>query len=138
MPEPMSEEKLSEIEARLKAATPGPWVVKDEPISDEVILPVVAGPTKANGKRDKLALFPLLGDSDVMHHNAVFIACSPQDVSDLLGEVRRLQTAVAEEREACAWSDWANAMVGRYDYANGYRDGGKAIAAAIRERGRVP
>jgi len=62
--------------------TPGPWIVKmDEKLTDA---PKIAGPVKESGRRDVIALFPIMGDTDTCKDNAAFIvhACNSHD--DLL------------------------------------------------------
>ena len=96
--EPLSEERLREIEARLKAATPGPWMDRQDMVQ--------AGHIKGCGGRDGCApacllmvavLYPvgLLVDN---HADATFIAHCPDDTAALLAEVRRLQSILAGEQ----------------------------------------
>ena len=101
----MSPEELAEIEARLKAATPGPWrynkskcyrpgtngaqaVVTDQ----EAVFASADGPT--------IALTGNVDDPQSMA-DADFIAHAPTDIAALLAEVRRLTPAVKVAR----WGD---------------------------------
>jgi hypothetical protein len=92
----MNEQRLKEIEAREKAASPGPWIVKQ----DKLCGAFVAGPVKKNGKRDKISLPPITQDTPVKEANAIFIAHARQDVLELRTEVRRLRAAIEEFRKA--------------------------------------
>lgn len=83
----MDEAKLSEIEARAKAATEGPWSVGEEfrthvvdgAFAGDDRLPVASQPS--NG----------LGATAWDEANATFIAHAREDVPALVAEVRRLR-----------------------------------------------
>jgi len=95
---PLSDARLTEIRARLAAATPGPWhVFRDSIVAsawvnrgDDPICEVV---TDANDRS------PDQGDTD-----ARLIANAPTDLADLLAEVQRLR-AVDEAAAAIVAAD---------------------------------
>lgn len=83
---PMTQEQLNAIQERVDAATPGPWAVdSDDPAY--IIYPekggwdglVIAHVAEQDG-----ALLPV-------EHNGALIANAPQDLTDLLAEVKRLR-----------------------------------------------
>jgi hypothetical protein len=74
----LTEADLQAIEARLKAATPGPWLQNIYPIEDGGL--IVHLPS---GNRPKIAY--ISGDNEA---NAALIANAPQDLALLVGEVR--------------------------------------------------
>ncbi|WP_433233870.1 hypothetical protein [Actinomadura nitritigenes] len=84
MTEPMSDEQLAAIRARVEAATAGPWTVRD--------LYVIASGDMHIGD------FEWLADTNAewaeFKANAVFAAAARQDVPDLLAEVERLRTSM--------------------------------------------
>ncbi|EMN5132508.1 hypothetical protein RVV79_005679 [Burkholderia contaminans] len=79
----MNEEMLNEIEARCKAATPGPWVSyvegRDHESGSNFIM---TGPEGARGEDIELS-GATVEDQD-------FIAHARQDIPALLAEIRRL------------------------------------------------
>lgn len=86
----MDEAKLSEIEARARAATPGPWLVCAAEDAAEG-LPVAffgrgSGPKDVAVRSDG----PPRGTAD---DDAAFVAHAREDVPALVAEVRRLQKA---------------------------------------------
>ena len=79
----MNAERLNEIEARCKAATPGPWVSyvegRDHESGSNFIM---TGPEGARGEDIEL--------SGVTTEDQDFIAHARQDIPLLIAEVRRL------------------------------------------------
>lgn len=90
--EPMTQEQLGAIRERVEVATDGPWAVDSDDPSyiihserggwDGLVIAQVADQDGA--------LFPV-------EHNGALIAHAPQDLTDLLAEVRRLH-ALMETR----------------------------------------
>lgn len=74
----MTDEELDAIEARLNAATPGPWVASCENDHNIVCCPLGGW------------LCEMLGFGGNSERNATFIAHAPEDIKLLLAEVRRL------------------------------------------------
>lgn len=110
----MDSKRLTEIEARLKAATPGPWLHESFPSGTEYVHmrnasgkngAPVKGPDHSDqdghvGAHMNLYNVPafnaLTGETEEQlvrekFANAEFIAHSRKDVEDLLAEVRRLR-----------------------------------------------
>ena len=85
MTDPMTPERMAEIEARANAATPGPWEAWDRGIGFEV---------HVNGEELNSEFRETFRQAD-----AEFIAEARTDVPALLAEVRRLQAAVERVRE---------------------------------------
>ena len=82
---------IDEIEARLKAATPGPWLVAydaDHPMNGGMPFNFVV----ATIGNDTIA-------EDLCGDDARFIAHAPEDVAALIAEVRRLSAENARLRE---------------------------------------
>lgn len=83
---------IDEIEARLKAATPGPWLVAydaDHPMNGGMPFNFVV----ATIGNDTIA-------EDLCGYDARFIAHAPEDVAALIAEVRMLRAENARLREA--------------------------------------
>lgn len=85
--QPMTDDGLRAIEARLNVATPGQWDEKILDGDDEKVFFVVA---VTNG-----AETDVICNSDYARDNA-FIAHAPDDVRHLVSEVRRLRARVIE------------------------------------------
>ena len=85
MTDPMTPERLAEIEARAEAATEGPWEAWDRGIGFEV---------HVNGEGLNSEFRETFRQAD-----AEFIAAARTDVPALLAEVRRLQAAVERVRD---------------------------------------
>ena len=90
--EPMTQERLDAIRERVEVATDGPWAVDSDDPSYIIYSErggwdglVIAQVADQDG-----ALFPV-------EHNGALIANAPQDLTDLLAEVRRLH-ALMETR----------------------------------------
>lgn len=90
MSEPMSAERLDEIEEIVNAATPGPWGVfhaqKRQQLRDES-----PGFWVMEMAPDGAAFGLTFGDAEFSEEDADFIASARQDVPDLVAEVRRLR-----------------------------------------------
>lgn len=89
----ITEKRLTEIQARLEAATEGPWTVGDDD-PEYIVFPekggydglVIAKVVDQDG-----ALFPV-------EHNGQFIAHAPTDIADLLAEVEWLHDELTKTR----------------------------------------
>lgn len=89
----MTDAELAEIEARLEAATPGPWeahfagIYRDKPVVSH----------KANARGDRLGRFVLWeGDPEQANKDAAFIARARTDVPALVAEVKALRGLLAD------------------------------------------
>lgn len=81
----MTPEQLAQIEARVAAATPGPWIKQ---ITDDGYLRVTDNPDAVNG----ICGFGDMEETDASdHRNAGFIAHARADIEMLKEEVKRLQ-----------------------------------------------
>jgi hypothetical protein len=74
---------VGEIEARLSAATPGPW--------EEFW----RGHIHARDERGTVSICQTFGPEDQIHADAEFIANAPADVAYLLAELRKAHEALA-------------------------------------------
>ena len=87
---------LEAIEARAKAAAPGPWSQKPNPFA--------CAPEITNGERDIAKVLLWMGSEDCeAFKNADFIAHAREDIPALLAEVRRQAAEIASvtaERDA--------------------------------------
>lgn len=91
--EPMTQERLDAIQARVEVATDGPWAVDSDDPSyiihserggwDGLVIAQVADQDGA--------LFPV-------EHNGALIANAPQDLADLLAEVERLRALTTVDK----------------------------------------
>jgi hypothetical protein len=99
MPEPLSEERLAEIRARLENATPGPWEWEG---TDGSLSLLKAG-------EDRMVLAVSRCDScwksqgrcwHPVDEDAVFIAHAPEDLAALLAEVDRLRAERKQHNRA--------------------------------------
>ncbi len=86
---PMTPERQAEIEARLEAATPGPWSSSREDMDSYI--PSTDGDTNlvVFVYRDPHERIPVMGGSE--RPDARLIAAAPTDIRDLLAEVSRLR-----------------------------------------------
>ena len=126
MTAPLSDARLTEIRARLAAATPGPWhVFRDSIVAsawvnrgDDPICEVV---TDANDRS------PDQGDTD-----ARLIANAPTDLADLLAEVQRLRAVDDGRRTVYSVQHWVDADGIHDGWCTGYGHytGSKVDAAA--------
>lgn len=88
-------ERLSEIEAREKAATPGPWTLRRRPPYNSADFD-----GRVSSRSGLVCERWPNGNLREWGRNGAFIGHARQDVPDLLEEVRRLQVAVAGFRAA--------------------------------------
>ena len=104
-PNPLTDEELSEIEERARAATPGPWHVRQ--LDDDFAMSLVAiGTVPDTGASERWQDFdhrhivaatlvqqPRYVDvaDERWDENANFIANARQDVPRLIAEIRRLR-----------------------------------------------
>ena len=93
--EPMTEERLFEIKARAKAATPGPWY--------HVLAAIVGTTPRPDDDNTTCICNTEWGNSTNIQPNAEFIAAAREDVPALLAEVERLRTDVARLRARLRW-----------------------------------
>lgn len=82
----MDEKRLEEIEARAKAATPGPWTIFAR--SKRAVRAIWL--TRLNRDGDSVWTWPGFVQTS-FEHDADFIAHARQDIPDLLAEIERLQ-----------------------------------------------
>lgn len=85
MAEPLTDERLADIEARCQAATPGPWQTD----SDSCCLYGTDEPGMLG-----TWLMTSLGGPDGTPQDGAFIAAARADVPDLVAEVRRLRAFI--------------------------------------------
>ena len=99
----LDEKRLSEIEARANAATPGPWF----PAGNANGYWVECGEKGEDGERNQWIANI---DSAVKHErpDAAFIADARQDIPELLAEVRRLRAALTDYANHADDSGWSN------------------------------
>lgn len=116
----MTPEQLSEIEARLRAATPGPWT-KDHRgggvVRGSTLIEFVRGSSYT-----QVALAVGLHEKEAggQEENATFIANAPADIAALIAEVKRLRDAL---KQACTCATCNGA--GEIDFVTGYKDNGR-------------
>ena len=97
----MTNEQLTEIEARLNSATPGPWIDTDSKPEAEGVVLILAGSDPLSTDAKEICVFcdmEICDGPDL--HNSVFIAHAPTDIAALIAEVRRLRKALAESEDA--------------------------------------
>ena len=94
MGEPMSEERLQEIEARANAATKGPWIAEDGEIRTGVVLHRVGAVPLYKHVAQDMEYGDCMSPED-----ADFMAHARTDVPDLISEVRRLRYMLDDTRE---------------------------------------
>ena len=104
---------LEEIEARLAAATPGPWAFASAPAEGSSETPAEyvanaltgAGPLfvvwvpATEGAAGGYVLTAVTGDGPHASFDAEFIAHAPTDIRALLAEVKRLQAQIDAVKE---------------------------------------
>jgi len=90
----INDDYLCEVRVRLQAATPGPWLHRDQFIETATEPGQLLGVTM---QRNEHGLEPLPGD-----HNACFLAHARTDVARLLAEVERLRQVEADLRRQLA------------------------------------
>jgi hypothetical protein len=95
----MNEQQLNEIEARLKAATSGPWVDTDSKPEAEGVVLILAGSDPLSTDAREICVFCDMEVCDGQDlHNSVFVAHAPDDMAALIAEVKRLQAENATVR----------------------------------------
>jgi hypothetical protein len=121
---------LDAIEARLKAATPGPWQAVDLPYNG------IDDPMIVNGELVYIAQTAYDMQSSSQEHDVdadtIFIANAPADVAALLGEVKRLREEKAKliskfraEADDQSWHDTCHYMMEQcWDAAANYLEFG--------------
>src|ERR1043165_4909960 len=105
MTEPMAPERLAEIDARLDAATPGPW--ETDTHCYWIRTPVPIDVDESDWGPEGHTAYRLATDADDhawRYADVAFIAHAPQDIADLRAEVDRLTTERDEWRQADAES----------------------------------
>ena len=91
----MTEQEMSEAQARLDAATPGPWKVNDDPLGPGGL---TVGPLSDLGDY----VCELVTGDDA---NAEFIAHAPDDIRKALAALQRVRTAlIVNSYEMNSWS----------------------------------
>jgi hypothetical protein len=80
----MSEEELNAIEARVNAATSGPWAMAEYHPKTMLLYPI------GNPVTQELLAWPIQGGEN-SQNNAAFIAHARRDVPALLAHIRELQ-----------------------------------------------
>lgn len=103
----MTNEQLAEIEQRLQAASPGPWVDSDSHDGSEGLLQVYYGVEPISSSVCVFCDMEECEGQDL--HNAAFVAHAPADIATLIAEVRRLQ---AERPKLCYQLDHASTAIG--------------------------
>lgn len=88
---PLTEERLFEIKARAKAATPGPWY--------HVLAAIVGTTPRPDDDNTTCICNTEWGNATNVQSNASFIAAAREDVPALLAEVERLREEVARLRK---------------------------------------
>jgi hypothetical protein len=87
----MSDERISEIKARVEAATKGPWVI--DPKGDRLTT-FIWNELRSDYRGPGPAL--VVDDDYMSTHNADFIANAREDIPYLLAEISCLSDSVAE------------------------------------------
>lgn len=129
----MTPEQLAEIEARLRAATPGPWT-KDHRgggvVRGSTLIEFVRGSSYT-----QVALAVGLHEKEAggQEENATFIANAPADIAALIAEVKRLREAL---RQACTCATCNGA--GEIDFVTGYKDNGPNDPIEVYELDECP
>ena len=132
-------DRITEIENRLNAATPGPWRVRECPPCTE------RGRLEVNiwDEPGNLLITDWCDDDEFHRPDAEFIANAPSDVAYLLAELRKRDEALARveavavdletrgnaiEAEGYNGSIYSNRAEGR---SIGYLEGSRLIRAAV-------
>lgn len=129
----MTPEQLAEIDARLRAATPGPWT-KDHRgggvVRGSTLIEFVRGSSYT-----QVALAVGLHEKEAggQEENATFIANAPADIAALIAEVKRLREAL---RQACTCATCNGA--GEIDFVTGYKDNGPNDPIEVYELDECP
>lgn len=127
----MTPEQLSEIEARLRAATPGPFIHSGHGC-------IRGGPVRHFERGSSQTQVAMTTGQDWMTPeeqlaNAEMLAHAPQDIAALIAEVKRLREAL---RQACTCATCNGA--GEIDFVTGYKDNGPNDPIRGVRAGRVP
>lgn len=98
----MNTERLAAIQARVGAATPGPWYAdRDEPGDVAAVV--------AYAHNDGITIGTYVADVVEADGDAEFIAAAPSDVAFLLAELRQRDEALWRvERLAARWATLAD------------------------------
>jgi ABC-type nitrate/sulfonate/bicarbonate transport system substrate-binding protein len=131
---------LDELEAKAKAATPGPWEAKvvfrsgsPDTVCGEAISLLFW--EESRGHRHRL---------DACHYGALYLrdaefisSANPAAILDLIRELREAQAAVAAERESCAdvVQKMHDGIIGQTELSGGARLALSLAAKDIRTRG---
>ena len=102
--------EIQEIEARLSAATPGPWSRSGYDVGQ-----VVYGP---GGQPDLIG--PISTNSDI--EDAEFIAHAPEDIRALLDEVKAVKAAVQRHPDVLECSEYGEDEPISCGWKSAYRD----------------
>lgn len=94
----ITDKRLTEIQARVEAATEGPWAATFESADNWFS---ITGAPIDNLVCPEVATVEAGGDAE-----AVFIANSRADLADALGEIERLQAQLADAWEQGAEAAW--------------------------------
>lgn len=115
----MTPAQLSEIAARLRAATPGPWT--KDPRGGGVVRGSTLIEFVRGSSYTQVALAVGLHEKEAggQEENATFIANAPADIAALIAEVKRLREAL---KQACTCVTCNGA--GEIDVVTGYKDNG--------------
>ena len=92
----ITEEQLNEIETRVEAATPGPWMLIDRDIDWWYV----------ETPEGLLATCNPSGEAIIGIEDAAFVAHARTDIPRLIEEVRRLRTKVTALDEELSEASW--------------------------------
>lgn len=143
----MTSDQLAAIEARLRAATPGPWTwtkTTGRQASREFLLGQFEGSdgpdlhgtgVGAPGKtvEESCLSTAITGNGPTSEANAIFIANAPTDIAALIAEIARLREAL---RQACTCVTCNGA--GEIDVVTGYKDNGPNDPIEVYELDECP
>ncbi len=127
----MTHAKLSEIEERLRAATPGPFIHSGHGC-------IRGGPVRHFERGSSQTQVAMTTGQDWMTPeeqlaNAEMLAHAPQDIAALIAEVKRLREAL---RQACTCVTCNGA--GEIDVVTGYKDNGPNDPIEVYELDECP
>jgi hypothetical protein len=86
----MTDDELAAIDARLQAATPGPWEVKSHRFAKYLYIDAILAPPAPDGQQVRIVETDE-GCGPPSPADAELIAHAPTDLAALVAEVRRLQ-----------------------------------------------
>jgi hypothetical protein len=129
----MTPAQLSEIEERLRAATPGPWT--KDPRGGGVVRGSTLIEFVRGSSYTQVALAVGLHEKEAggQEENATFIANAPADIAALIAEVKRLREAL---KQACTCVTCNGA--GEIDVVTGYKDNGPNDPIEVYELDECP